>query len=308
MSSPLVSVGFPVFNEEAHFATALDSILAQDYECLEVIVCDNASTDATAEIARDYEQRDPRVRLFPSVENEGAVANFNRCFRHASGPYFTWAGGHDTRLPAAIRRCVDVLEADRSLVLCYPRGLWQKSDGSTAPIEHETVETRGLPPLRRLRETIESVSIGNAVHGVIRSSALQRTRLYRRCHGADAVLLAELSLLGGFHQLDEALFLRTQNRKPETWEQAVQRTYDMLPVKTWFGRSRPHTAMLIEQAKGAWHVSTGVEKLSNALRAACYCKHRWSANLEAEWHLTGAIARFRAVVGRVRALAAPSRG
>jgi Glycosyl transferase family 2 len=300
---PLVGVGFPVFNEEAHLAAALDSILAQDYERLEVIVCDNASTDATAEIAREYETGDPRVTFHRSDQNQGSVANFNRCFRLASGPYFSWASGHDTRQPAAIRRCVEELEDDPRLVLCYPRGVWHYQDGSRAPVAHETIETRGLPPNLRLRETIERLSIGNAVHGVFRSSALASTRLYRACHGADSVLLAELSLLGDFHQLEDVLFERTQNREPEQWEQALERTYDMLPVTSTMGRSRPYTVMTLQHAAGAWHVSTGMQKLANASRAASYCQHRWGPNLMLEWHVPQTLGPFRAALGRLRSAA-----
>jgi glycosyltransferase involved in cell wall biosynthesis len=96
---PLVSVGFAVFNEETSLAAALDSILAQDNEHLEVIVCDNASTDATLEIACAYSARDARITVHESAANRGSRFNFNRCFRLASGRYFTWARGHDTRLP-----------------------------------------------------------------------------------------------------------------------------------------------------------------------------------------------------------------
>jgi glycosyltransferase involved in cell wall biosynthesis len=300
---PLVSVGVPVFNEEEHLATALDSLLAQDYERLEVIVCDNGSDDATPEIAVDYARRDARVTLHRSNGNQGSVANFNRCFELASGPYFTWASGHDARLPTAIRRCVEVLEDDPRVVLCYPRSVWKYADGTSAPVEHETAETRGLPPSLRLKETIERISIGNAVYGVFRSSALARTRLARHCHGADVVLLAELSLLGDFHQLDEVLFFRTQNREPEEWEQAVRRTYDMLPIKSRFGRSRPHTTMVLQQAAGAWHVSTGTEKVSNAWRAASYSRRHWHSHLKREWHLTKPLAKLHGASRRIRAAA-----
>lgn len=285
--TPLVSVGFPVFNEEEHLPRALDSILGQDYEHLEVIVCDNASTDRTVEIAREYERRDPRVTLHRNERNEGSVANFNRCFELASGPYFTWASGHDERLPAAIRRCVEVLEEDPRVVLCYPRALWHRFDGSTEPVEGDTIETRGLSQAARLRKTVEELGNCNAVHGVIRSPALARTRLARRCHGADTVLLAELSLLGGFHQLDERLFVRTENRPPEeeAEEERIPRILDHIGVTKGLGRSRPYSVMVVEHMKGAWHVSEGLGKPANALRVPVYCWRNWHRRLKEEWHV-----------------------
>ena len=60
---PLVTLGVPVRNGAAMLAAALDSIVAQDYPNLEVVVSDNASTDATPEILRDYVQRYRHIRV-----------------------------------------------------------------------------------------------------------------------------------------------------------------------------------------------------------------------------------------------------
>jgi hypothetical protein len=299
IETPLVSVGVPVFNEEHGLAAVLDSLVTQDYERLQIIVCDNASTDRTLELAEDYAVRDPRIEVHRSDENRGATANFNRCFRFASGRYFTWAGGHDTRLPSAIRRCVDALEDDSALVLCYPRSLWRRFDGTTEPVIDDTLETTGLPPALRLHETIERLTTCNAVHGVIRSSALTRTRLFRCCFGSDHVLLAELSLLGAFHQLDENLFVRTENRAPEPDEQRLARTLEMLAVSAGASRSRPYTAMGLEHGRGAWHVSERTAKPLNAARAVFWFADRWQGPLAEEWHTTKGLQAAAAVRRRL---------
>jgi glycosyltransferase involved in cell wall biosynthesis len=282
---PLVSVGFPVFNEETSLPAALDSILAQDYEHLEVIICDNASTDATLEITREYAARDARITVHDSDANRGSNFNFNRCFRLASGRYFMWASGHDTRLPHAIRKCVEALEEDLRLVLCYPRALWQPLDGTSNPVVDDTLETRGLRPVLRVRKTVEELEDCNAVYGVVRSSALARTRLFCDCFGSDHVLLAELSLLGDFHQLDETLFVRTENRLPEEEDQRLERVFEMTGVRTHRGRSRPYTAMGFEHVRGVWHLSEGAAKPTIAGLTALWYARRWGPLLASEWHL-----------------------
>src|SRR5688572_22439365 len=113
---PLLSVGMPVFNEGRSIANALDAILVQTYSNIEVIVSDNASTDATSDICLDYERRDSRVRYHRNSENFGGAENFNRAFALASGKYFCWAAGHDERTPDFGARCVEVLERDPSVV------------------------------------------------------------------------------------------------------------------------------------------------------------------------------------------------
>ena len=290
-NQPLVAVGVPVFNEEAGLPAVLDSLLAQDYERLQIVVCDNASTDATLEVARAYAARDPRIAVQTSDANRGATFNFNRCFELVPGDYFTWASGHDSRRPEAIRKCVEALEEDPRLVLCYPSSLWRRFDGTTEPVLGDAIDTRGLPAILRLRTTIERLTICNAVHGVIRSEALAATRLFRGCLGSDHVLLAELSLLGEFRQLEDVLFVRVENRPVELDEQRLERTFEMVGVDRG-ARAKPYTLMGVEHVRGVWHGSGGGEKLTNAVRTAFWCSRRWRHQLAAEY-VPAAIRRAR---------------
>ena len=78
--SPRLSIGLPVYNGERYLAEAFDCFLAQTFQDFEIIVCDNASTDRTAEICRSFAQRDPRIRYYRNEKNLGAIPNFNRVF------------------------------------------------------------------------------------------------------------------------------------------------------------------------------------------------------------------------------------
>ncbi|MCI0563749.1 MAG: glycosyltransferase, partial [Nitrososphaera sp.] len=69
---PQVSVGMPVYNGERYVKAALDAVLAQTFRDFELIISDNASTDATGEICREYAARDPRIRYSRNDENIGA--------------------------------------------------------------------------------------------------------------------------------------------------------------------------------------------------------------------------------------------
>src|SRR6202789_2802935 len=82
-SAPTVSVGMPVYNGETYLEVAISSVLAQSFDDLELIICDNASTDRTAEICQDYAARDPRIRYFRNAQNLGAAPNYNLAFSHA---------------------------------------------------------------------------------------------------------------------------------------------------------------------------------------------------------------------------------
>jgi glycosyltransferase involved in cell wall biosynthesis len=87
MSAPLVSIMVPVFNRRRLLVDCLRSALAQTCRDLEVVVVDNASTDGTWEVCREFARDDSRVRIFRNAENIGPVRNWQRCFREAQGRY-----------------------------------------------------------------------------------------------------------------------------------------------------------------------------------------------------------------------------
>jgi glycosyltransferase involved in cell wall biosynthesis len=92
---PAITVGVPVYNGEAHLAGTLDVILGQTFADLEVLIFDNASTDATAKIAADYVARDSRVRYVRQPSNKGPMGNFLDAVEAADSPYFLWRAADD---------------------------------------------------------------------------------------------------------------------------------------------------------------------------------------------------------------------
>ncbi len=212
---PLITIGMPVFNEETFLAEAIESLLAQEEADFELHVSDNGSTDATEDIARSYLPRDPRVRYHRHPRNVGAVENFNGVARAANGKYFMWAGGHDLWHRQFLLRCLEVLEADREVGLCYPRTRWIDADGSTVRDVSDGLGTDGLGAVARFNTVIWRTVKCSAVHGLIRTELLHRTPLMRSTFGCDMILLAELACYAKFIELPEALFMRRQNRPPE---------------------------------------------------------------------------------------------
>src|SRR5438128_500699 len=93
---PLVSIGLPVYNGAAHLSEALDSLLAQDYERIELVISDNASTDDTPTICQKYAAIDSRIRYYRKETTSAVIPNFRRALDLSSGDYFVWAAHDDT--------------------------------------------------------------------------------------------------------------------------------------------------------------------------------------------------------------------
>src|SRR5689334_5828767 len=99
---PQVSMAVPVYNGERYLGEALDSLLAQTFEDFELIICGNASTDGTGEIARHYAAKDRRVRYVRNERNLGLGGNVRRAFALSSGAYFRWHAADDLCGPESL--------------------------------------------------------------------------------------------------------------------------------------------------------------------------------------------------------------
>jgi glycosyltransferase involved in cell wall biosynthesis len=105
MHRPSVTIGITTYNR-AHLVThAIDSVLAQDYTPLEVVVVDDGSTDATLEVLRRY-QHDPRVRVIALPKNGGIPVAKNAALDAITGEYGALLDSDDLLLPGAIDTCV----------------------------------------------------------------------------------------------------------------------------------------------------------------------------------------------------------
>lgn len=205
---PLVSIGLPVFNGAQFLAQAIESLLNQTYKNIELIVSDNASTDATPEICKRYESSDSRLSYSRLLENIGGVPNANRVFSLASGKYFMWAAHDDLWKPTYVERCVHWLEIDPGTVLvCSEMGIIDEA-GKVQRLM-ETPHTAESPrAAERLREFIQIHSITDACYGVTRADVLRKTRLLPLHPGNDKLLLAELALHGRIVHVPEHLYMR----------------------------------------------------------------------------------------------------
>jgi len=87
LSKPSVSVLMPVYNAGNFLADALESILNQTYGDFELIIVDDGSTDSTAEILSEFQNKDKRIRVFRNRSNLGIVQTLNKGISHCSGKY-----------------------------------------------------------------------------------------------------------------------------------------------------------------------------------------------------------------------------
>ena len=186
-AAPVVSICVPVRNGERWLAEALESALQQTYGGFELVLADNASTDATVEIALGF--RDARIRVETSPVAIGAVANHNRAVHLSRGELVKFLHADDLLLPECLGEMVGLAGEDEQIGLVFaPRRVvvepgsdpeW--AEAYARPHEHfgrleRTNEGRRL--FRELQEARFAANwIGEPSATLVRRQALKRVGL-----------------------------------------------------------------------------------------------------------------------------------
>lgn len=123
----MVSIGVPVYNGEKYICRALDSLLAQEYQNIGLIISDNCSTDNTFEICKGYAKQYPQIHLYRTETNIGAIANFRLVLEKAQGKYFFWAAADDYWHPEFISVLIKELETypEAGVAMCAFDRVWE---------------------------------------------------------------------------------------------------------------------------------------------------------------------------------------
>lgn len=111
MTRPLISVMIGVYDAERYLAEAIDSVFAQSYRPLELIVVDDGSDDGSGEIARGYGDK----LTYARQENAGNGSARNHAVRLASGDLFAFLDADDRFLPGKLERQYEALDGDADL-------------------------------------------------------------------------------------------------------------------------------------------------------------------------------------------------
>ena len=266
--APRVGIGMPVYNGERHIEEALTSICDQRFEDFELVILDNASTDNSAKICLSFAARDRRIRYLRNRSNYGFVHNFNTVFSLTNGDYFKWAAADDVCAPDFLARCVEVLDADPSIVLAYPSIIEIDETGAQIGPDKRGVRLpdMNLPdggfspdPVARFRTMMRYFGFTEPLYGLIRAKALARTGLHANHFNGDHILLAELCLHGRFYEIrgDQLFFSRVHAGQTTSQASDLRKrvaNIDVSPTDLtapeWYRLIRPYPRRVIDHLAG----------------------------------------------------------
>ena len=266
---PRLAIGLPVYNGSAYLAEALEALLGQTYQDFELIISDNASTDATEEICRDFAARDPRIRYIRQPRNIGAVPNHNIVFDESHTELFKWASDDDLYARDLVERCVAALDEHPDVVLAHSWTAEINADDKVVRAVDYPLATASPSRPTRFRSMLFDDG-GDDDYGVIRADVLRRIAPYDSYHRSDRTFMAELALHGRFHQVPDWLYFR---RHHEGSIEGTARTIRQKAV-AWdprrADRLRHPTVRLIAEYVWAYIAAIARVPMSWRDRAACY--------------------------------------
>jgi len=188
----------------------VESILSQNHEQLELVICDNASTDETEQICRKLAAADDRVIYHRQSQNVGILRNFVHALELAKGEFFRWIGDDDSLSPNYVSRCLSEFGRDDRLVLVTTRQNYVSADGTIQPSPYVETTLSADDPIQRLNQYISFLIDGNPLdplYALARRSALAaipRRNMIRE----DEVFALKLALAGPWGHVQEILARR----------------------------------------------------------------------------------------------------
>ncbi|MHA6784808.1 glycosyltransferase family 2 protein [Pseudonocardia saturnea] len=265
IDAPRLSVGLPVYNGQRFLAEALESLLDQSFTDFELIISDNASTDATEEICRRYAAEDARIRYLRQPRNIGCNPNHNAVLREARGEYFKWAAHDDLYGRDLFARCVQALDDHPDVVLSHAdMAIIDEAGAVVRPFDY-TLATDSTDVRERFRSLVVTDGADDE-YGVIRTDVLRSVRPKDGYHHASRPFIAEIAFRGRFHQVRELLYFRRDH--PARGDRSP--TIPALCTNLDPRRAGQSTARLL--AEYAWRYFEAIARapLSRADRWACF--------------------------------------
>ncbi len=228
VDDPMVSVIVPVYNIETYLRECLNSVLAQTYSNVEVILIDDGSTDTSNEICREYCERDERFFLYRK-ENGGASSARNYGLNHARGKFVYFLDSDDYLEPEILEKAVSCAENNKAdLVFFEARTLGEDGTLSTGRYDYHRQYAPDAP-YRQMEEMIKykefhvSMPLLFAERQLFDNNAL---RFYEGIISEDMIMAYQLFSLAkrGVH-LHEHLYIRRDRPNSVTTSAKTEKNY-----------------------------------------------------------------------------------
>lgn len=204
---PLVSVGLPTYNRAPLLRRAVQSVLSQDYDNVELVISDNASSDETRVVCEELARRDTRVRYIRQPTNIGPTANYAAVFRESHGEFYMNFADDDWLGQSYISECVRALLDNPDLILVCGKSRYYSGD--TCAFEQDNFSLLQATGRERILNYYQKVSGNGMFHGVSRRQSLAALPPMRNTFANDWLHMAAVAFMGKVRVLENVVVNRS---------------------------------------------------------------------------------------------------
>ena len=220
---PKISIGLPIYNSQKFIRKRLENILSQTFNDFELLISDNASTDDSVKICKEFMEKDSRIKLYVQNKNIGQFNNYNFILDQALGKYFLWIADDDLLSPKFLEKNFNVLEADKKIVTSISRlkmfgdftnSLEEKKNNTFFKKIEIKIKTRAAYmdcfPVSgeyedRVSKFFKKCRHSQVFYGLHRTDAIKKCKVTKSFLGQDTFYALSLLRYGEIHVIDDVL-------------------------------------------------------------------------------------------------------
>jgi len=209
---PLVSVGIPTYNRAHLIQRSINSLINQDYDNIEIVISDNASTDDTSLICQELCKQSERIKYIRQPTNYGPTRNFKEVLAHSAGEFFMWLADDDYLDSSYISKCVNFLQENPDYSLACGRAFYFRENNKQEFSEKEFIFEGGRIQLsqdkgtERVKAYYQQVTDNGVFYGLYRRNQLLTVPM-NHTMGGDWLFIASIAFLGKIKTM-ESVFLK----------------------------------------------------------------------------------------------------
>jgi glycosyltransferase involved in cell wall biosynthesis len=202
-STPLVTIGIPVFNGEQTISKLINSIQNQTFKNFLLIISDNASTDSTQKICQDFANNDSRIKYVRQKQNQGMIKNWNFVLELANTKYFAWIEADDYYHSEFLEKNINILESNENFV---------GSIGNTVYFDFPDKTPQAIHSIGSYEKKVKAYlkfNRGAGIFAVYRTKLYQKSTVYREFASWDLQIVLNVLKFGDLNVIDEEQHYRS---------------------------------------------------------------------------------------------------
>ena len=200
---PKLIIGMPIYNGEKFIKLRLESLLSQKFIDFKLIISDNASTDKTEQICREFLMKDDRIQYFRQKKNIGSRKNFIFVLENADSDYFAWIAVDDITMPEFFDETINTLNSNDKLVGCITKSFryGPNNDQILKQIPLHALKGSYNKKIRNYLKNPQS----DMLYSVFRTKKLQKSIINDPISAWDSATILSVLRYGDIEVLDKSL-------------------------------------------------------------------------------------------------------